>query len=273
MSSILAVIAHRSSCRTFDGRPLSPAERFSVEGLLTGPAVGPFGNRVRFMLLDVSPAAPGTARLGTYGVIRDAPCFLAGAVAAGRGALEDFAFAFERVVLGLTAMGLATCWLAGSYRRSAFVDRLELADGEVLPAVSPVGHPAARPSLTDAIMRAGAGSARRRPWEALFSFGRKEAGAWEPCLEAVRLGPSATNAQPWRIAKEPGLPVFHLAIAGPAAARSKRRLDAGIAMCHFELAAGELGLAGRWNAPGTLPGAGRPVLPRGTVHVATWICA
>jgi hypothetical protein len=84
----------------------------------------------------------------------------------------------------------------------------------------------------------------------------------------VRAAPSAFNAQPWRIAKEPGRPVFHLGIAGPAGDRSRRRLDAGIAMCHFALVAAERRLPGAWNGPSS--GTRHPLLPPGVVPVASW---
>ena len=118
------------------------------------------------------------------------------------------------------------------------------------------------------MFHAGAGSARRRAWEVLFSVSRGDAGAWAPCLEAVRQAPSAVNGQPWRIAKEPGRPVFHLGIAGPAGDRSRRRLDAGIAMCHFALVAAERRLPGAWNGPSS--GTRHPLLPPGVVPVASW---
>jgi hypothetical protein len=264
-----AAIAARSSCRTFDGRPLDGAERSHVEELLAGPHAVPFGNPIRFALLDPVPGTPGPGiRLGTYGVIRGAPGFLAGAVREGAGALEDYGYALERIVLALSVMGLGTCWLAGTFRRGDFADRIGLAAGEILPAVTPVGHPAARPSPIDALLRTGAGSARRRAWEALFSVSRGDAGAWAPCLDAVRQAPSAANGQPWRIAKEPGRPVFHLGIAGPAGDQSPRRLDAGIAMCHFALVAAERGLPGRWIGPSR--GTRNPLLPPGVVPVASW---
>jgi hypothetical protein len=274
VTTIRDAIAARYSCRTYDGRPLSDGERSGVEALLAGPHDAPFGHEIRFGLLDAASGhAGGAARLGTYGIIRGAPCFIAGAVRDGPGAREDFGFALERIVLLLAGMGLATCWMAGMYRRGGFADRLSLGDGEILPAVTPVGHPAARPSLTDAVMRAGAGSSRRRSWEDLFAFGREEAGPWAPCLEAVRRGPSATNAQPWRVAKEPGRPVFHLGLAAPAPEGSVRRLDAGIAMCHFALVAAELGLAGSWTPPDPSRTARNPLLPPGVVHVGSWFPA
>jgi hypothetical protein len=264
-----AAIAARGSCRTFDGRPLDAAERARVEALLAGPHEVPFGSAIRFALLDARHSGTrARIRLGTHGVIRGAPGFLAGAVREGAGALEDYGFALEGIVLALTAMGMGTCWLAGTFRRGDFARRIGLAAGEILPAITPVGHPAARPSAIDAAFHAGAGSARRRAWEALFSVRRDDAGVWEPCLEAVRQAPSAANGQPWRIAKEPGRPVFHLGIAGPASDRSYRRLDAGIAMCHFTLVAAERGLPGAWI--GASSGTRNPLLPPGVVHVASW---
>lgn len=265
MTGASAAIAARRSVRTFDGSPPGRDERARIERLLAGPHPVPFGNRVRFALLD---AAAGAARLGTYGVIRGARAFIAGAVTDGPGALEDLGFALERTVLELTLLGLGTCWLAGTFRRAGFAGRMALQPGEILPAVTPVGHAAARPSLIDAAFRVGAGSARRRDWATLFTVDREEAGAWAPCLEAVRLGPSATNGQPWRIAGEPVGPVFHLGILAPAGGRSPRRLDAGIAMCHFALVAAERGLPGAWGPPAA--GAARAFTGTGTVPVATW---
>jgi nitroreductase len=273
VNGVRDAIEARFSCRTYDGRPLAAGERSRVAGLVAGPHGVPFGSRIRFALLDDAAGGTWAARLGTYGVIRGAPAFIAGAVRDGRGALEDYGFALERIVLALAAMGLATCWLAGTWRRGGFAERLALQDDEILPAVTPVGHPAARPSLTDAVFRAGAGSSRRLAWERLFSVSREEAGPWAACLEAVRRGPSASNGQPWRIAKEPARPVFHLGLAGPVPDRPRRRLDAGIAMCHFALVAAELGLGGAWTAPTGGEEARRSLLPPGAVHVASWIPA
>jgi len=88
----------------------------------------------------------------------------------------------------------------------------------------------------------------------------------------LRLGPSASNRQPWRVVKEPGRDIFHLYVR-----RSKgydklikavdlQRLDMGIAMSHFELTARELGLGGRWEkaSPSLSP------LPERTEYVRSW---
>jgi hypothetical protein len=71
----------------------------------------------------------------------------------------------------------------------------------------------------------------------------------------VRIGPSASNRQPWRIIKNGGR--WHLYFARTPGYREStlvrlvtvadlQRMDMGIAMCHFELTARELGLEGEW---------------------------
>ena len=72
----------------------------------------------------------------------------------------------------------------------------------------------------------------------------------------VRKGPSASNKQPWRVVKEGNLWHFYLQRTPGYRERmlvrlftvaDMQRLDMGIAMCHFELMARDLGLAGKWQ--------------------------
>ena len=91
----------------------------------------------------------------------------------------------------------------------------------------------------------------------------------------VRLGPSASNKQPWRIVRDGGS--WHFAIQRSLFYRTRTlrlagiadmpRLDVGIAMCHFELTARELGLRGSWRVadPGLEPHGAR------TEYSATWV--
>jgi len=84
---------------------------------------------------------------------------------------------------------------------------------------------------------------------------RNEAGAYAQVLEMVRIGPSASNKQPWRIVKNGDF--WRLYLRRTAGYRhdplkqylglaDMQRLDMGIAMCHFELTAKELSLDGQW---------------------------
>ena len=144
-----------------------------------------------------------------------------------------------------------------------------------MPAISPVGYPAEKRSLTDRAFRFMAKSDRRKPWEDLFfearpgnPLAKESAGALGEVLEAVRIGPSASNRQPWRIIREGA--AFHFFLArtpGYDKMTGEIRLqevDRGIALCHFELAAGELGVRGSWSEA-------KPSLVAGTwEYVVSW---
>ena len=189
--------------------------------------------------------------------------------------MEDYGYAMEKNILKATALGLGTCWLGGTFRRSGFARRLNLSESELLPAISPVGYPGEARSLTDRFFRFSAGSDQRKEWSELFSDGspetllsREATGGYEAPLECVRGGPSASNKQPWRIVKDGS--AFHFFLARtPGYDRMFKEIrlqnvDMGIAMCHFELAARELGLLGSWNdhAPGIPSG--------GWEHIVSW---
>jgi nitroreductase len=262
---ILETIRERRSCRTYDPRPLEPGVQAEIEKLIRRPLEGPFGGKVRFRLVPAGRAsAEKKLRLGTYGFVQGAPAFIAGAVAKAEHDLEDYGWCMEKVILGLTGLGLGTCWLGGSFRRTAFARAVDLAADEVQPAVSPVGHPASRKSPVDSLASVVAGSRGRRRWEELFLFDRDSAGPWVECLEAVRLAPSAVNGQPWRVVQGTGSAVFHFCRV-QAAGRPMQRVDMGIAMCHFELAAREVGLDGSWEE---FPGA---VERPGLEYLASWV--
>lgn len=269
-------VAKRVSERTYDGRALDPELRDAVRSRLAHHPPAPFGTPVRLTLVEVG-SGPSPVRLGTYGMIRGAPAFLVGAATRGPRAEEDFGFVFQWAILMLTAMGLGTCWLGGTLRRDQFAAAVGLGTDEFIPAVSPVGYPAPRRSVVDRLTRWGAGSRGRKPWEALFFRDRfglplawEEAGEYAQVLEAVRWGPSASNRQPWRVVREGPGETYHLFLQRtpgyPSVGVDLQRLDMGIAMCHFQLVAQELGLEGRWaHTPPPLD------LPPRTSYVTSWI--
>ncbi len=280
---VTEIIRARSSWRSYDGRPLGGEERERLAEFVAAPGAGPFGGPVRLELVEASAEDRAElGKLGTYGTVKGARTFLAGAVRRGAMDLEDYGCVFERAVLEATALGLGTCWLGASFDHSGFAAAIDLADDEVLPAVSPVGYVASTRTLVDATTRFFARSGKRKPWEELFFDGdfatplaREAAGPYADVLEMVRLAPSASNRQPWRVVKEAGRDVFHLFINRSAiysrfttnvAGADLQRIDMGIACCHVELAARGPGLGGKWEVlePPEID------LPARTKYVATW---
>jgi hypothetical protein len=149
------------------------------------------------------------------------------------------------------------------FKRSAFARKIGLTADEVMPAVSPVGYTAQKKTLTDSLFKFLARSKTRKPWQELFysndfntPLTKSDVERYATCLEAVRLAPSASNQQPWRILREEENNTFHFYLRRTKmyAKAIKRidlqKVDMGIAMCHFELLAKELGLKGNWQQQG-----------------------
>ena len=248
-------IRSRKSVRSYERRPLSHQDHAAVEDMIAHMQdATPFPARVSASLLE---AGRGTeaGHLGTYGVIRGARCFIGVTVQDVPGAMEALGYAFEKVVLGATARGLGTCWLAGTFNRAQFEGALELDDSDLFPIVCPIGYPSGKRSVVDRVFRMTGGSDHRKPWEELFfngAFGlplsREAAGDYAFPLEMLRLAPSAANQQPWRIVRTPG--AFHFFRRSNPKSKypyDLQRLDVGIGACHFHLAANERGLGGRFE--------------------------
>jgi nitroreductase len=257
--SPIETIRRRVSCRSFDGRPLDNKMKEKLRTFFRENTRGPFGNALRFELIDLTEAERAELKsLGTYGVVQGASLFIAGAVAKGPRAMEDYGYGMERNILFATTLGLGTCWLGGTLNRAGFARKIGLSSEEFMPAISPVGYPAEKKSLTDRAFRFMAKSDKRKPWQELFSdvqpgnpLAKEHAGVFGPVLESVRIGPSASNRQPWRIIRQGA--AFHFFLArtpGYDKMLDEVRLqevDMGIALCHFELAASELGIGGSWQ--------------------------
>ena len=146
-----------------------------------------------------------------------------------------------------------------------------------MPCITPIGYPTSKKSLIDSAMRFAAGSNNRKRWDELFFSGdfthplsESEAGKYVSPLEMLQLAPSASNKQPWRIVKVTNKSHFYLQHAKGYAkfmAFDLQRVDMGIAMCHFELTAKELGLNGKWKISD--PGSISP--PKDTEYVVSWV--
>jgi len=193
--SILELIGRRTSVRTYEPKPVEPDKLERLKAFMD-TVVNPFGAQVRFGLTESA-----AQKVGTYGFIRGARTFLAGCVKKGGLDMEGFGYAFENVVLYATALGLGTCWLGGTFKRSTFIERMR-PEGEYLPAVSPIGYASERKSLAEKAVAASAGARKRKRFGEVFFDGQAakplmlDDSPLKTCLEMVRIGPSASNKQP-----------------------------------------------------------------------------
>ena len=254
---MLDAIRRRVSVRTYLPDLPPEAALAQVRAALDGAGAGPFGGVPRFRLIARDDVLRDSqVRLGTYGFIRGNPLFVAGAIARGPHAEVDFGYVFEGLLLRFTGLGLGTCWLGGTFSRGQFASLLDLREGELIPAITPLGLPAPRKGLVERVVRWGATADDRLPWATLFFDGQgrapltpETAGADFHRLEAVRRGPSASNKQPWRVVRTPG--ALHLFLQRTAGygrlvpGVDLQALDAGIALRHLVEASEALGRPGR----------------------------
>jgi nitroreductase len=259
---VTEVIKKRFSCRTYLDVPIAEDKRQLLDDFMSATQTGPLGTRARFKLVAATEQDRDALRgLGTYGFIKGATGFILGAVSEAEKNLEDFGYLMERILLLATSIDLGTCWLGGSFAKSNFAKKMAIRDDELMPAVVSVGYISDQPRIIDRVIRRGVGVVKRLPWERMFfdkQFGApisaEMAGAHAEPLEMARLGPSASNKQPWRIIKDGSVWHFYLqrtkgygkGLGGRFIVADLQRIDMGIAMSHFELTAGELGLKGKW---------------------------
>jgi nitroreductase len=282
------LIDRRYSCRTYAPEQITAEHRAALEAFMATRTRGPLGSAARYRLIAAAPDdGEALRRLGTYGFIKGATGFFVGAVRTGPGDLEDYGYLLEEIVLEATRLGLGTCWLGGTFTRGAFTSRFGgVSREETIPAVISTGYPGDGDGGAERIRQREHGDRRFPPGELFFDgewmqpleLGADGAGAdgYDRALHAVRMAPSATNRQPWRIVRRGRDWHFFLARTkgygkGSLAFKLLRiadlqRVDLGIAMCHFELAAREAGRAGAWRVDD--PGV---ALPASTIeYVATW---
>ncbi|HWQ77929.1 MAG TPA: nitroreductase family protein, partial [Anaerovoracaceae bacterium] len=260
MEAIFEVIEKRYSVRSYSGKEIEGEKLQKIRGCFDENKKGPFGSDVRFEIVDATDYEQDELKkFGTYGMIKGPRVFIAGAVRKNKTAMEDFGYCMEKIILMATSLGLGTCWLGGSLNRSTFADKINAGTDELIPAVTPVGYAADKRTLTENLVRMAVGAKNRKKPEELFfdvsvvtPLNPDSCGQYSKVLTAVRLAPSAGNKQPWRIIKDTEN-TWHLFMKENPAYNNAfkeiqmQEIDMGIAMCHFELAAAELGLEGVWE--------------------------
>lgn len=251
---ITEVIKIRSSCRTYETHEIDETTLEKLKNYLDEINLEAKNNE-RFLIVNKKSIETGE-KLGTYGVISGASSFIVGIINSDKQDAVSFGYLFEKIILYATDLGLQTCWLGGTFKRDDFVKYTNLKGNEYIPIVSPVGYKKDKTRFLESTMRKVVGANNRKPWNELFFEGsitnpinENNAGFYAAPIEMVRLGPSASNKQPWRIIRDNNLYHFYLCRTKGYGVENYdiQKNDMGIAMCHFELTAKELGLEGDWQ--------------------------
>jgi nitroreductase len=262
--SVTEIIRQRFSCRAYSDKPVETDILGKLRAAAESITAGPLGSAVRFKVIAATEEDRSSLKgLGTYGNIKNPQGFIVGAVTRSPKAIEDYGYALELLVLHATDLGLGSCWLGGGFTKSGFAKKIGARPNELVPAVIALGSIENVEKARNAFMRKSTGGHNRKQWEEQFFHGTfgspvtvEQAGKYENALEMVRLGPSASNKQPWRIVKKGDSWHFFLQrtrgygnsfLFKLLKVADIQRLDLGIAMCHFELTARQSGLQGTWK--------------------------
>lgn len=207
----------RRSCRHYLPQPLTSQQQAQLQKAIE-QVNSRSGLRIRLVCGHSAPFAPFS---GPGGHLSGVQSYLVFAGPDADGDLEEKCGYFgEELVLTAACMGLASCWIAGSYQPEAVAG---LAQGERLVCVAALGLPveaptAPRPSKTAAELSSA-------PTAAPGWFARG--------VEAVCLAPSGMNRQEIRLAMDDsGAVTAHRAEDSPVSL-----VDLGITKLHFALGA------------------------------------
>lgn len=225
--TLLEAIDARSSRRAYRDHALPPEAAFELQAAI-GAANAEPGIAIR--LVDDNRSA--FSKLSkTYGLFSGVRSFIVLAGAAGTpDLLVRLGYHGERVALEAVRLGLGTCWVGGSFDRAD--QAVAPGPGEDVAGVITVGVVAnaktAKERLITTLTRG-----RRRQAAEFFEADSPPPDWFLRGVEAALKAPSAMNRKPvrftWNNGKA-GIRSLHDDRAG--------QLDLGIAMAHFEIAAG-----------------------------------
>ncbi len=273
--SIEEAVTKRYSVRNYLDKEIEEEKIKAIEAFIAS-LDNPFGKKVNFHFLfrnDMNEEQ----RLGTYGVIKGAKNFIGTTIKLEPRTLEALGYEFETLVLYLAHLGLGTCWLGGTFDRKGFANAMNVNEGELLPIITPYGYAAEKKHIKEIAMRKMIKADKRKDWKELFykkdfSSPLTKDGAGELAfpLEMLRLGPSASNKQPWRIIVD-GRTLHFYEHREPGYSKAFpydiQRVDMGIAAAHFDYSVKEKGIKGYFeldSVPQIIP-------PKNVEYAFSWI--
>jgi nitroreductase len=262
---LVAAIDKRHSVRRYTNRtvPTNTIEKIIQIGQ-EDPRLRPEIDIRWYMVLNgrmLSRSLEGYA--GVYGMFTTAPHYIIAVSQEKPGYMENLGFCMERMILAATDMGLGTCWVGSIFNEEKLrmlIPALE--SNERIVALTPLGYADTSPGaqIAQQLVRWGTDRLGNRkslseiasqyiwsvPWEG-------EDPTMNDILARTRLAPSWDNTQPWHFVVD-DRQVLAAVDRTPqqgnvCAGKPYYRLDGGIAMCHFYLAAQEAGFEGMWRIP------------------------
>ncbi|MBM6619156.1 nitroreductase family protein [Bacillus suaedaesalsae] len=279
--SMIDTMRKRKSIRTFEERALEHSDVSQIREYINNPQnlIGPFGGNGKIEWIPVTKNVTDQGiKLGTYGFIKNPSSYLVGITQNNKYSLVEYAYIFHKLVLYVTGLDIGTCWMGGTFNRTSFEKEISLGIDEFIPCITPIGYPKEKGRMFDIALRYVVKADNKKPWEKLFYDGnfqipltKEKAGILETPIEMVRIGPSASNKQPWRLVlsedrKQCHFYIEHTPNYSSSLGYDMQLLDMGIAMCQFELACQELNISGDWKIEEQT----KPVPNENVEYIVSW---
>ena len=256
---ITETIKKRKSSRTYNQEYLKPEDKKALEEFISLNNKGLEGETIDLFILE---KREGEKKMKlAYGAIKGHNTYFLGKAKDNPATRLNYGYLMEKLVLKATELGVSTCWV-GYFDHDYFND-LEIGEGFVIPGLVVVGYAAEKTTLVERFMRNAVNASQRLPWDKLFFNYSSSAPllpetlnmydvakSYEESLEMLRLAPSSSNSQPWRIFFDESANEFHFYKKPKSKIYENmgmHELDLGIAMAHFELTSLSKGLTGVWT--------------------------
>jgi nitroreductase len=266
--NIRSSIRRRISVRHYEPRPVPDETLQSVVESGANSVALDGSIRVRFHLIENGKlvAERMTYLTGARFLFGSSPHFVIATSEEKPLFMLNMGFRMEQMILSATEQGLGTCWIGGLFTEERIGNFLGLEKNERVIVLTPLGYPDTSfyGRMTHDLIELGAANfGRRKPLKQIV-FGSEWGLPLETqdselleALECARLAPSWVNAQPWRflLSRKEIIAVADASGRYNSVRDGKHyyRLDVGIAMAHFFLAAKEMGWDGKWQVTGFDP--------------------
>ena len=217
---LIEAIKARHSVRKYTDKPLDQAQVDALREAI-GRINRESGLNVQLVLDE--PKAFNGLFISTYGQFSGVRNYLVMAGPKGKETEERVGYFGEQLVLLAQTLGLNTCWVGLTYKKTPGV--FTLREDDIVHCVISLGF-----GITPGVQHP------QRPKENFYESDGLPPEWFLAGLEAALLAPSAINQQKFKFILHPGNVVEAKALFSMA---GYSRLDLGIVKCHFEIGAGK----------------------------------
>ena len=217
---LIEAIKARHSVRKYTDKPLDQAQVDALREAI-GRINRESGLNVQLVLDE--PKAFNGLFISTYGQFSGVRNYLVMAGPKGKETEERVGYFGEQLVLLAQTLGLNTCWVGLTYKKTPGV--FTLREDDIVHCVISLGF-----GITPGVQHP------QRPKENFYESDGLPPEWFLAGLEAALLAPTAINQQKFKFILHPGNVVEAKALFSMA---GYSRLDLGIVKCHFEIGAGK----------------------------------